>query len=95
MRLTLLSRSPGSLWIGPELTILTARALYEVGACWGWDRYDPLSLRPRLTRTPYEIGTVWAASWLGFTLSVAYAGIEGREEAARRVLNRSRLVEWK
>ena len=30
MRLTLLARRPGTLWIGPDPTILTARTMYEV-----------------------------------------------------------------
>ena len=94
MKLTLFLRCPGTLWIGPDLAILTARTMYQIGATWGWDQYDPFSWLPRLARTPYEIGTVYAASWLGFTLSFARIDVTGREEAARRVMDRTRLVEW-
>lgn len=94
MKLTLLSRRPGALWIGPDLAILTARTMYQIGATWGWDEHDPFVLLPRLARTPYEIGTVYVASWLGFTLSFARIDVVGIEEAARRVIDRTRLVEW-
>ena len=94
MKLTLLSRKPGALWIGPDLTILTARTMYEVGATWGWDEHDPFVWLPRLARTRYEIGAVYVASWLGFTLSFARIDVTGIEDAARRVMARMRLVEW-
>ena len=94
MRLTLLARRPGTLWIGPDLFLLFPRTMYEVGAVWGWDRHDPFVLLPRIARTRYEIGAVYVASWLGFTLSFVRIDVTGIEEQARRVLGKNKLVEW-
>ena len=94
MRLTLLACRPGTLWIGPDVVLLFACTMYEVGAVWGWDRHDPFVWLPRLACTRYEIGAVYVASWLGFTLSFTRIDVTGIEEQARRVLAKNKLVEW-
>ena len=91
-RFCLIDRSPGTLWIGPGIVVLTKRRLLTISAAWGWDKTHPLSLRPTARRDPYPpVGDEWLAGWLGFTLSLMVLDRSTCEQTTREGFEQVRL----
>jgi hypothetical protein len=94
LALQLLTRCPGRLWIGPDLTILRHDRLHTVSLCWGWDEHDPISLLPHAHRTDYaDVGALWSVGWLGFNACFAVCDVSEIRERAAELVRAIRLIE--